>query len=249
MKTNILAFILVGSVFFSGCATMQKVNYSSKDIVQRTDSAFKHSHLVVKEFRDVRDPQPNYSKAMAFLGSPVPTVNQGGSMWYYNHDTNYKSNVVAPWIAEMMVKHIGSSSLFRNVTLHEDGVSKGDLLLEGQIKKFKGIIQKDNAAEAMSSVGMQFGAIGGALSALAVSARKSKFEAETVLMDVRLTEINTGNVLWKGVVKGTLAGEAASSVNGWSAYEKANLSLKAAVESLLSELENVTVVEISQNPT
>ena len=245
MKAYTLTFVLVGALLSSGCASMRKVSYPIKDVVQRNNPSFSQSQLVVKEFRDVREVQPKYSKLMAYLGSPVPEMKKSNDFWYYNHNLNYRKNFVAPWIAEMMIKHIRSSNLFGNVTLFQEGLPGGEYLLEGKIKEFEGLIQKDIAAESINSVGMQFGAIGGIISGLANSARTSKFEAETILMDVSLTEIDTGIVLWEGVVEGRLEGEAPSSVDGWRAYTQANLSLKAAVESLLDKLENLSVFEDS----
>jgi len=123
----------------------------------------------------------------------------------------------------MIVKHIDQSSIFKSAKLQSD-LSDSDYTLEGAIQRFEGFKEPRLATK----VGAQFGLIG----ALATMGVKSRYEGTTVFIDVQLKKRSSDEVIWSGTVEGKVEGEDYADAYGWSAYQKANESLKVAVNHL-----------------
>ena len=122
--------------------------------------------------------------------------------------------------------------MFHSVTLKDKARSDTDYILQGEIKTFEGYKEKSVAAE----VGASFGLIGMA----ATSGVTSQYEATTVLNNVKLIRRDSQETIWQGVIEGKIEGEDYADAQGLSAYTKANLSLKEAVNELIDELMETT---------
>lgn len=210
----------------SGCAANQKITYPLQDVAPITGSQIIDADLVVKEFEDIRQP-------LARKGgwSSPAMITRDNASWFYNSDDHYQDNRVAPWITEMIAKHLDTLGIFRGVKVNQAGEAVPDLYLEGKIKQFEAFKKRSMA----TVVGSQFGLIG----LLATSGVKSEYEAATMLTQVRLLRTSTNEVLWEGEVEGRISGKDYADTAGWSVYEKANLSLKKAVDELANRLAKV----------
>lgn len=217
---------VAGLLALTGCS--QQITYPLDDIPKAVNSPFAGNTLGVEAFRDVRE-KP--SEKQAWYEEKRKT-QRGGKDWWFNNDQEYKNKCVAPWITEMIVKHLNQSGLFRSVTLKEKATSDTDYILQGEIQKFEGYKEPSVAAQ----VGAQFGLIG----AIATAGVTSRYEATTVLINVKLIRKDSQETIWQGVVEGKIEGEDYADAYGWSAYIKANLSLKEAVNHLIDELMETT---------
>lgn len=228
MKTTKgILLILTGLLVLTGCS--QQITYSLDGIPKAVNSTFTSNTLGVEAFKDVRVKPSN---KQALFGKVQRVTQRGGKDWWFNDDREYKNQCVAPWITEMIVKHLNQSELFRSVTLKENATSDTDYILQGEIKKFEGYKEKSIGAE----IGAQFGLIG----AIATAGITNQYEATTVLNNVKLIRRDSQETIWQSVIEGKIEGEDYADAQGWSAYEKANLSLKDAVNQLIDELMETT---------
>lgn len=216
------------TLFLCGCVAAQKITYPLNDIMATPKSSFSRSALFVKELEDLREPV-----AKAGSGTAPATVQLNGANWFYNSDDHYEHKVVAPWITQQMARHLEASHLFASV--EADAKKTADSILEGRIKKFDAFKKTSAAATGISSATMMFGAIGGAIGGLMTLGIKTDYLATTVL-ELKLTELSTQRVLWEGEVEGRIEGSDPADVSGWTVYQKANLSLKKAVDNLIAKL-------------
>ena len=245
-KVTFMAFILAIAVS-SGCSTSQKVNYTLDDIKPYRSEAYKDRLLFVKEFEDVRATKSDRAEIIKSVGEKNTIFKKDDESWYFNTINNYEGKMISPLLTDMMVKHINEAKVFSGVKKDDSTRIEGSLLLEGKIKEFWGAVKRNEGAEVTGAVGVQFGALGGLLSGLMISGMKSPYESETVLVDLRLTDVDSQEVLWEGTASsGKLEGEDQASIGGWLAYAKANLSLKEAVNKLLAQIAKPADVRLSQ---
>jgi hypothetical protein len=167
-------------------------------------------------------------------------VKEGENEWYVNSDSQYVDAPVAAAVTRMIADHLGASQLFGSVTVGDVDLANADLVLSGKITRFEARRAAHQAEEALISQG-------GLLWLLLQSTSwRATYEATTQLSDVRLAEAASKRVLWEGAAEGKVTGEDAVEPGGWSVYQEANLSLKAAVENLLDALR---VAQVPTQPT
>lgn len=224
LKTAVCLFIIF---LASGCVK-QPIAYQLNDISKIEGSSFAPFTIAVAEFKDVR--QIHKEEKSWFKEDRITSRN--GNDWYFNNQDYYKDKIISPWISEMIVKHVDQSGIFKNAKLQSDA-SDADYILEGAIQRFEGFKEPSLAAR----IGAQFAVIG----ALATLGVKSRYEGTTVLIDVKLKKRDSDNVLWNGTVEGKVEGEDYADAYGWSAYQKANESLKVAVNQLIEKLKELSV--------
>ncbi len=222
---KVILLALTGLLVLSGCS--QPITYSLDDIPRAVNSPFADNTLGVETLEDVREP----SKRPPWYEEQRITQREGKD-WWFNDDREYKNKCVAPWITEMVVKHLNQSGLFHSVTLKEKAKSDTDYILQGEIKKFEGYKAKSIAAQ----IGAQLGLIG----ALATAGVTSQYEATTVFNNVKLIRRDSQETIWQGVIEGKIEGDDYADAYGWSAYAKANESLKEAVNQLIDKLVKTT---------
>lgn len=207
------------ALLMAGCAT-QKIAYKLDDVPARK-SPVTGKTLAIRELRDEREPLKDATPL-----SEQRLVKMDGEKWYINLDHNYKGKKPAPHITEMIASHMNHANLFKSVAIFSPE-AKPDLILDGAIKRFEGFKQFSSGANA----GTQFGLLG----ALVTSGIDSKFMGTTVL-DLQLKQADGDEIIWEGEVLGKVKGEDYADGYGWSAYQKANDSLKIAISNLLEEL-------------
>ena len=231
MWCKILALLLLVSVSQAGCAP---VRYSLNQIEHYPNHPyFSSKNLVVREFEDLRQP-PTCEKAKpSWTSGMVEIVLCNNEEWYFNSPDFYGKQTVPVQIREMMAKHLKASHLFRNVDMDEKKLPD-HLLLEGKLKKFEALKKRRAGAEMV-------GQLGGLVGLMTSYSFKSPYEAETILMDVKLTDPKTSQTIWSGTVDGKANGDDPSDPQGYSVYGRANDSLKNAVENLTKEIANVKV--------
>lgn len=247
MKIQILfrVSLLTVAALASGCATSQKVTYPLKDVPVAASSSFSKSALFVQEFIDAREIRPKRSLAANLMTKRQPgtfsedsgkyntfgqgTAFAGSKTWFYNSEENYKDEVVTPWVTEMVVKHLAASKLFGEVALAKGNSSRKDFVLEGRLKKFEGLVQKNTGAAIGSN-------IGGLLGFSVMSGFKSPYQGHTILADLKLTDTASGKVVWTGTIEGQVSGEFADG-GGWSVYNRASESLKDAMNKFIAHVE------------
>jgi len=227
---KVILLILTGLLVLPGCS--QPITYSLDDIPKAVNSPFTSNTLGVEAFEDVRENIPVKQAWYKSFYKERRITHRGGKGWWFNDDQEYKNKCVAPGITEMIVKHLNRSGLFHSVTLKEKARSDTDYILQGGIKTFEGYKEKSVAAQ----IGAQFGLIG----ALATSGVTSQYEATTVLNNVKLIRRDSQETIWQGVIEGKIEGEDYADAQGFSAYTKANISLKEAVNQLIDELKETT---------
>ena len=235
--------LIVGTLVAGPGCFHQSVDYSLKDVSSVTASPFAERTLAVREFEDARLPQPTRSfSERERMGIKLPPEEfRYGRKWLYNGNEHYTDKRVAPGVTRMVVKHLAATNLFKEVKVSGKDPPGSDLLLEGKIKDFWGGTEPSHTADAIRNTSMWFGAAGALLGALAISRVKTEYSGRTVLIDLRLSEIRAGQVLWKGTVEGTVSGKGMADTEGWTAYRHANDSLKEATKSLVEKIqESVT---------
>lgn len=217
--------ILLGFAFvaLSGCAINQKITYPLNDVPPHSGSPFSNVTLAVKPFEDQRQPA-----ALEGAWDSPATVTRSDDSWFYNSPDHYKDQQIAPSVTKMIAQHLDSAKLFRSVSVYEGEASGATLVLEGKIKKFDAFKKKSVATQA----GQYFGMVG----ILATAGAQSEYEATTALIHVRLIHVSTQKVIWEGDVEGKIHGMDYADPAGWSVYQKANLSLKQAVDDLIVKL-------------
>lgn len=227
MRSARTALSIVLALLATGCA--QSISYRLKDVPVISQSPFTSYTLTVKEFTDVRRP---VDQVKSQWRSPYAArlVARNGEDWFYNSDELYKNNVAAPWITEMLAKHLTASKLFRDVKVSADGSSDTDFLLDGRIEKFEAL--KEAGYSKLTQIGQLFGVLG----ALATAGVESQYEATTKLSELHLRYVKTQTVVWNGEAEATIGGSDYADPYGLSVYLKANESLKKAVEDLIRKL-------------
>jgi hypothetical protein len=221
----------ISVMLLCGCAAVGRVDYPLEDIVLAPQSPFRTASLAVLEFKDIRETPSDLETPAHSPG----IVKKEGVTWYYNSNENYKNDVVAPWVTQMIGNHLDESRLFSSVAVASKPVPTSDYTLEGKIKKFEAY--KESKAATM--VGQQFGFIG----VLASAGVKSHYTAACFLADVTLRDTGNGMILWQGNVEGVLEGQDYADAYGWSVYQKANLALKEAVKELVMQLQDVQIAK------
>lgn len=223
MKKSIMLAVGIIMPLMFGCTITQPVKYDLKDVSKVSQvSPYAGYTLSIREFKDMRQPAAKEGK----WNAPA-TVQRNNAAWFYNSADHYKNGAVAPSVGEMMAKHLEMAGVFKSVCFNCDAAAKTDLILEGKIARFDGFKQSSTAAKA----GTYFGLVG----VLATAGVKSKYEAATVLSDLKLMKAD-GTVIWQGSSDGSIQGEDYADAAGWSVYAKANESLKKAVEALIVKL-------------
>ena len=158
-------------------------------------------------------------------------IDHNGVSCYSNYNRNYRTvGGASAAITRMTAKHLVASKLFSRVNYDSRKETATDFILSGSIS------QLDAFKEVGPSGATWLGTTGfGLIGALATASSDSKYEATTYLSDLVLND-PTGKQIWAGTAKGTIAGSDYADPHGWSVYQKADLSLKAALEDLVSKL-------------
>lgn len=224
-KKGTFLVILVFCLFINGCAT-QKIIYRIDNIPKVTNSIFKNNTLAVKEFKD--ETEKKSIKTAWYKEKRI--IVKDKKKWYFNHNDCYKNKEISCGITKMTVKHLAASGLFQSVTLSDTKNLQTDYILEGIIHKFEGFKRQNDVA----LIGSQCGLLG----ALMTAGVKSEYTATTMLIGVKLIETTENKTVWEGDVKATIEGEDYADAYGWSAYIKANLALKEAVNELIRKIQN-----------
>ncbi|GEM_PF-2028498 len=224
-------FVFIGliGIFLSGCASY-KVDYSLKDVPHLSGGYFANYDLTVKEFEDVRTPFEQ-NRIQDPLGPGPKKIVKDGKTWFYNSENHYKSHVVAPWVTQMIVKHLDASMLFERVKFYDGRVPQKGFLLEGKIKKFEAFKERSMGAETAK----YFGLAGG----LAILGMRAEYTAVTILTEVTLTDVRNSKLLLQETFEGKVEGTDMADLYGWTVYYRASLSLKEAVNKLIGSLEQV----------
>ncbi len=229
---KIIAHLILISILNAGCTI--PVRYSLKGVEDYPSSQFSQKKLIVHEFKDVRAPDGYPLAKKDWKNGFTQAIVKDGVEWYKNSDGYYlRQRPVASYVSRAITKHIKASKLFKGVELTSSNEKQGDYLLEGTIKKFLAYKERAVAPE----LAMGFG-LAGALATLGV---KSRFEAETVLVDIVLTDMKSQSVIWSGQVEGKTQGENYADPDGFSVFERANDSLRIAVNNLTKELRSVKI--------
>ena len=220
-------FMVAGGIavaLLCGCSITQPVKYDLKDASKVSQgSAYSGYTVSVRELKEMRKPA-----AKEGAWNAPATVQRNNASWFYNSADHYSNGVVSPGVSEMLAKHLDASGLFKSACFNCDKTTGADLILDGKIVRFDGFKESSASAKA----GTYFGVVG----VLATAGVKSKYEATTVLSDLKLIKADTGAVLWQGAADGSIQGEDYADAAGWSVYAKANESLKKAVEGLIAKL-------------
>ncbi len=229
--------LIVGTLVSGPGCIQQPINYSLKDVSPVTASPFAERTLAVREFEDARAPKYTRSKRERMGVKFVPEQFRYGRKWFYNGNEHYTDKRIAPGVTRMVVKHLATTKLFKEVKLSGKDLPGGDLLLEGKIKDFWGGKEPSRKADAIRNTSMWFGAAGAVMGVLAISRLKTEYRGRTMLIDLRLSEVRTGQVLWQGSVEGTVSGKSGVDTYGFTAYDHANDSLKEAMKSLVEKIQ------------
>ncbi|MBI5098595.1 MAG: hypothetical protein HZB30_05090 [Nitrospirae bacterium] len=229
LKTVVCCFIIF---LASGCVK-QQIAYRLDDVARIQSSSFAPFTLAVAEFKDIRQGPIKENKWY----KDDRTTLKDGRDYFFNDPDYYKDKVISPWITEMIVKHIDQAGLFKSTKLLSDNPNT-DFILEGNIQRFEGFKEPSIGAQ----IGQQFGLIG----ALMTLGLKSTYEGTTILIDVQLKKRSTDEILWTGTAEGRVEGEDFADAYGWSAYQKANESLKVAVNELIDKFMTVSVANFAQ---
>ena len=225
-----VACTLLIALSLTGCA--QTINYRLKDVQVVSKSPFLQYTLGVKEFQDVREKTAT-PKMYLFLGG-VRAVTRQGTKWFHTSDDAYSGGDVAPLITRMVAKHIATSKLFQRVKVLGTDTIGTDFVLVGKIKRFEAF--KDaGPSESTKMAQVAFGLIG----SLATMGVQSRYEATTILTELKLIRVSTHTVVWTGEVEGVVAGSDYADPEGYSVYAKVNESLKKAVDDLIQKLGQV----------
>jgi len=228
MRLSYLMVICFVATSTSACMPRQSIKYPTDDITTSPNSSFSNAVLAVKPFADIRKPLRSDCPSME-----VSKIEKDEKTYYYNCDNHYKSDSVTKEISKAVTDHINHTHLFEQAILSDVSPPNADYLLTGQVSKFDGLKEHKLGAVVASSFGL-FGA-------LINLAMDSNYEATTTLDGLQLIRLKDNSVIWSGNVTGHVEGEDTVDAYGWSAYWKANLSLKAATANLVKNLANLKV--------
>ena len=212
-----------------GSCVSFKITYPLKDVPNLSGNYFSSYSLAVKEFEDLRAPDSvRFNLLGKGLQQQADSIIRDDQKWYVNTENYYKDHVTSPWVTKMVANHIVASKLFKEAKVSDDTKLEQDFLLEGKIEKFDAYKESTTSTK----IGQAFGLIG----VLATMGAKSEYEATTVLIDLKLTDLKQNKIVWNGKAEGKVSGSDYADPYGWSVYEKANQSLKMAVNQLIHEL-------------
>lgn len=223
MPSFILIVICLTAALTTGCMPRQAIKYPMNGISTPSNGPFANAILTVKPLADTRKP---LTKDYQYDGPG--TIEKDGKEFFYNSDHWYKSDSVATEITKAMADHIRQAGIFREVIMSDATVTNADYYLTGQVSKFDGLREYRTAA----AISQSFGLVG----ALFTVSMKTSYEATTTLEGLQLIRAKDSVLIWSGDVTGHIEGEESADPYGWSAYWKANLSLKEAVDKLLKNL-------------
>lgn len=212
----------------SACAPRQTIKYPLDDVSAIPNSQFAKSVLAIKPFVDKRNPLQTDCPRF-----DVSTVVKNDTRYYYNCDNHYKTESVAREVANAVAEHIKYSKLFDNAIVTDVPTPAADYLLTGRMAKFDGLKEFSVG----SIVAAQFGLIGALVNLAMID---SKYEATTAFEGLEIVRLKDNVVVWRGDITGHIDGADTADPYGWSAYWKADLSLKDATSKLVSNLAQLT---------
>ncbi len=227
MKSIRIILLFAIFILLNGCSPKPHIMYRLNDIPKTEKSQFVSSTLAIAEFKDISQ---KLKEQELFWTSHHRTILRNGDnmYWFFNDPYFYRNKKIAPWVTEMIIKHFNQIGLFKTTKLlNSVSDTNYDYILEGSIQKFEGYKKGSIAAG-------QFGAIFDYMI-------KTRYEGITVFIDIKLKKRDNGKVLWSGSVEGKIEGEDSIDRAGWSAYDKANESLKIAVNQLIEKLKGLSV--------
>lgn len=228
-----LAFAVV--IVATGCMPNHTIKYPLDDITRIPHSLFANSTLIVKPLVDARSPLVTNCNPTS-----IAVVKRNDREFYYNCDVHYKTRAPTE-IALAMIDHIKKSGLFKDVAFGQDQQITGDYVLTGQVAKFDGLRETHLGA----TIAAQFSLLGLPFMAF----MKSDFEATTELNDVKLLRVKDGATVWSGKTSGHIQGTEMADPYGWSAYQKADLSLKEATQKVIDGISSIHETEVATAPT
>ena len=236
IKKDLYGMIALAVVIAAtGCMPNHTIKYPLDDVTRVPHSLFADSTLVVKPLADTRSPL-----ATNCAPTGIAVVKRNDKEFYYNCDVHYKKGAPAE-IALAMTNHIKNSGLFKDVAFDQDQQITGDYVLTGQLAKFDGLRETHLGA----TIASQFSLLGLPFMAF----MKSDFEATTELNDVKLIRVKDGATIWSGKASGHTQGTEMADPYGWSAYQKADLSLKEATQKVIDAISSANAPGVTTAPT
>jgi len=215
-----LAVVVTGA----GCLPNHTIKYSLDDVARVSRSTFAESTLVVKPLVDARHPLVAVADCAR---NEIAVVTRNDREFYYNCDVHYKTGAPAE-VAQAMSDHIKKSGLFKDVAFGQGPQITGDYILSGELAKFEGLRETHLGA----TIAAQFSLLGLPFMAF----MRSDYEATTELNDMKLVRVKDGATIWSGRESGHLQGTEMADPYGWTAYEKADLSLKEATQKIIADI-------------
>jgi hypothetical protein len=167
-------------------------------------------------------------------------VKRNDNEFYYNCDVHYKKGAPSE-IALAMADHIRSAGLFKEVAFGQNEQVTGDYVLTGQLARFDGLRETHLGAviaQSFSLLGYPF-----------LLMMKSDYEATTELNEVNLVRVKDGATIWSGKANAHIQGTEMADPYGWTAYEKADLSLKQATQKVIDGISSIHEIGITPAPT
>ena len=226
-------FLLLFALFlFVSCASTHRYKYSLENIQKLSKSHFSQYNLLVKLKDERKDIVPAQKRLDSNL---LKREDKNGDDWYFNLEGKYEEGSASNWIRKLMIRHLNASKLFKKVQSYKGVDCTSYFILEGDIITFQGLTEYSSSAVTAA----QFGLIG----ALVGSGIKAGYEAEIELKNFKLIEMPSNKIVWEGTIKKRIEGLDSADVYGWQAFQKADLSLKMAVNEIINQITNVSFVK------
>jgi hypothetical protein len=221
------SIVIVLLAAICGCAAhRQQVRYELDDVPQLSGGPWSGYSLGVVDLVDTRAPEVKSRRGDVL--EPA-WVTREGDDWYVNGDDHYESPLVAASATVMLIDHLRSTRVFKDV-LPASTATGTDLTLSGELRQLDGYVDRQAGTQAVASQGGLLGLVVG-------TTTSARYDASVQLTNLRLVETASSRVLWEGQVEATLKGETPLIVsNHWYVYSHANAALKMAVGKLVDRL-------------
>ena len=219
------------SLVLQGCGGI-KIAYKMDDIPVNKVDALSNMVLDVQVLEDNR--KSLEENQILFSGDKKAKI--GDKTFCINAEKHYDEGTVSNQVSKLISEHLKKKETFKDVTFNKK--EEADVYLVGKLDRFYGQRDYSAAVTAALATGMAFGAIGGALSALA-TLTKTSGEVEIDFKEAVLYKKDGSGIGRIEEINQKVEKKVRADGYCWSIYGAVNEELKTTVEKLSKEVETV----------
>ena len=233
--------VVVLLLLLTGCSPKMAIKYKVDDITPSKNEKLSAYVLDIENYEDARGTEE--INQLWLTGDR--NVSMDGKQYCINADKYYGESSVSNQITKMIVEHLKAKGTYKDVVLNQK--DEADFFISGKIRKFSGKREYSLSAATALAVGMQFGAIGGLISSLSVSAMSSPGAVDITFSDIIIHNKKGEEVVKIGNISENYQGDMSIDGYCWSIYPATNGVLKNAVEKNAAAIENAMIGFLEKN--